>query len=97
MTDSALIPVAIESTKMLFGTEDALEGEMMLLEWLEEKVQYMLEQDFNALVNLLYRIDVYESKAKECFGKQNREIAKCLAGLIWERQLQKAKNRRGDR
>jgi hypothetical protein len=95
MADSELIPVAIESTKSLFGAEDALDGERVLLEWLAGKVQYMLEHDFTGLVNLLYRIDVFEGRAKECFGKQNREIAKCLSGLIWERQLQKAESRRG--
>lgn len=66
-------------------------GDILL--WLEEKVKYLLDHDFNALVNLLYRIDVYESKAKTCFGQPNAEIAKCLANLIWERQMQKYKNR----
>lgn len=61
--------------------------------WLEAKVKYLLDHDFNALVNILYRIDVYESKAKTCFGKPNTEIARCLANLIWERQMQKYKNR----
>lgn len=62
-------------------------------QWLEAKVKYLLDHDFNALVNLLYRIDVYESKAKTCFGQPNSEIAKCLADLIWERQMQKYKNK----
>lgn len=60
--------------------------------WLEQKVKYLLDHDFNALVNILYRIDVYESKAKQCFGQENSQIAKCLANLIWERQMQKFQN-----
>jgi hypothetical protein len=86
---------AIESTKAIFGEDIDLVAEDVLLAWLEQKLADMLDHDFNGLVNLLYRIDVYESKAKTCFGKQNREIAKCLAQLIWERQLQKARTRFG--
>jgi len=93
MSTSELIPIVISSTQALFGTEENLVGEHDALVWLEGKIAYMLNHDFNGLVNLLYRIDVYESKAKTCFGKQNEEIAKCLAGLIWERQLQKVESR----
>jgi hypothetical protein len=88
-----LIPHAIQSTKAIFNADAELVGEDVLLVWLEEKVANMLDHDFNGLVNLLYRIDVYESKAKTCFGKQNKDIARCLAQLIWERQLQKARTR----
>ena len=81
---------AIEHTLQLFGAEPEQMDVYSLKEWLEEKVFELLNHDFDKLVNLLYRIDVYESKAKECFGKQNREIAKCLSVLIWERQCEKA-------
>lgn len=60
---------------------------------LEAYVLDMLQHDFNALVNLLYRIDVPEKSSKACFGQDNHMIAKCLADLIWQRQLQKAKTR----
>lgn len=84
---------AIENSLQLFGSEEEIVDVSGILLWLEENVYSLLQNDFNRLINILYRIDVYESKAKECFGKQNREIAKCLAQLIWERQLQKAKTR----
>ncbi len=95
MDAADLIPLAINSTAKLFGEEQGIEGEAAMLSWLEQKLQHMLERDFNSLLNLLYRIDVSESKAKSCFGKANNEIAKCLAALVWERQLQKAKSRLG--
>lgn len=84
---------AIENSLQLFGSEEEIVDVSGILLWLEENVYSLLQNDFNRLINILYRIDVYESKAKECFGKQNREIAKCLAQLIWERQLLKAKTR----
>ena len=60
---------------------------------LEAYVLDLLQHDFNALVNLLYRIDVPEKTSKACFGQENHLIAKCLAELIWQRQLQKAQTR----
>jgi hypothetical protein len=55
--------------------------------WLSEQIMYLLNHDFNKLVNLLYRIDV--TRVPICFGKTNHEIADCLAELIWERQWKK--------
>lgn len=93
MEERDLIHHAIVSSSLLFGEEmQAMEREAFM-EWLRQKVQDLLDHDFNRLVSLLYRIDVYESKAKDCFGKSNKEIAACLAKLIWERELQKVKSR----
>lgn len=85
--------LAIKSALTLFGSEDIISGKENILDWLEEQVFVLLNSDFNKLVNILYRIDVYETRAKECFGKQNKEIARCLALLIWERQMEKVKTR----
>lgn len=94
MSDSdKLQQYAVDSTKQLFAVDDLPLDTRLILSWLEERVFELLNKDFNALVNLLYRIDVYESKAKQCFGKENREIAKCLAQLIWDRQMEKAKRK----
>ena len=86
---------AVDSTMQLFGSELAPMDSNAAREWLEERVFELLNHDFNKLVNILYRIDVYETKAKHCFGKQNKEIAKCLADLIWERQWEKAVRKHG--
>lgn len=82
--------LAIAGIHNLFGSEAVLTDTDYAMLWLEKKIEDMLKYDFNGLVNLLYRIDVYESKAKLCFGQPNQDIAKCLAALIWERQMQKA-------
>jgi hypothetical protein len=62
--------------------------------YLIEKVSYLLDNEYNVLVNTLYRIDVSESKLSELFsGKDKSNIPGTLADLIIERQLQKIKFR----
>lgn len=58
--------------------------------YLTEKLKDLLDNNFNLLVNTLYRIDVNEQKLNELFGSKNRgSIPSVLADLIIERQLQK--------
>ena len=58
--------------------------------YLTDKLKNMLDNNFNLLVNTLYRIDVNEEKLNELFGSKNRApIPPALADLIIERQLQK--------
>ncbi len=58
--------------------------------YLTEKLKDLLDNNFNLLVNTLYRIDVNEEKLNELFGSKNRvSIPSALAELIIERQLQK--------
>lgn len=90
---TAIEQYAIEQTGALFDNSSLPVSVAELKRWLSEQVMYLLNHDFNRLVNLLYRIDVYESKAKTCFGKANHEIADCLAELIWERQMEKARRK----
>lgn len=90
---TAIEQYAIEQTGALFDNEALPVSVAEAKRWLSEQVMYLLNHDFNRLVNLLYRIDVYESKAKMCFGKANNEIATCLAELIWERQMEKARRK----
>lgn len=62
--------------------------------YLTEKMQAMLDTDFNLLVNTLYRIDISEKKLSELFsGKDRNNIPEKLADLIIERQIQKIKFR----
>ena len=58
--------------------------------YLTGKLEDMLDNNYNLLVNTLYRIDVNEEKLNELFGSKNRAyIPSALADLIIERQLQK--------
>jgi len=58
--------------------------------FLTAKLRDLLDNNYNLLVNTLYRIDVNEEKLNELFGSKNRAyIPEALADLIIERQLQK--------
>jgi len=62
---------------------------------LAEKIDAMINDDFNRLISLLYRIDVSESKLKQRL-KENTNInaGLLIARLILERQWQKIETRR---
>ena len=54
----------------------------------------LLDHDFTALVNLLYRVDVSEEKLKLLLkDNPGTDAAEIISHLIVERQLQKIKNR----
>lgn len=62
--------------------------------YLTEKLAVLLDNKYDALINILYRIDVPEDKLSSLFAKQNRDyIPAALADLIIERSLQKVKFR----
>jgi len=85
----------ISSVFNRFGIElplspDDVENLKQLRDFLTEKLKDLLDNNFNLLVNTLYRIDVNEQKLNELFGSKNRTpIPSALAELIIERQLQK--------
>lgn len=61
-----------------------------LKKYLTEKIAGMMENNFDLLLNSLYRIDIDEDKVRELFSQGIREnIPQGLASLIIERQIQK--------
>ena len=59
--------------------------------WLTSEIALLMDQDFERLVDVLYRIDVSEGKSKLAFTAANP--ANELAKLIIERELQKVASR----
>lgn len=58
--------------------------------YLTEKMKNMLDNNYDLLINTLYRIDISEKKLSELFSSKNREaIPEKLADLIIERQIEK--------
>lgn len=58
-------------------------------------LQQLINNNFEQLVNLLYRLDVNEKKLKYILANANGEdAATIIANLIIERQLQKIESRR---
>uniref|UniRef100_A0A7V2ZLI2 Uncharacterized protein n=1 Tax=Ignavibacterium album TaxID=591197 RepID=A0A7V2ZLI2_9BACT len=63
--------------------------------YLIQRLTDMLDNNFNLLVNTLYRIDISEQKLAELFGNKNSEsIPEKLADMIIERQMQKIQFRK---
>lgn len=59
-------------------------------EQLTHLINELINDDFNALVQLLYRIDVSETKLKNLLNQQKDiDASSIIADLIIERQLQK--------
>jgi len=70
-------------------TMDALEA------ILAERIDVLINHDFNRLISLLYRIDVSESKLKQLLKENtNTNAGLLIARLILERQWQKIETRR---
>ena len=62
--------------------------------YLVDKLRNLLDNDYDKLINILYKIDVNESKLSELFSGKNRDdLPESLADLIIERSLQKVKFR----
>lgn len=63
--------------------------------YLTEKIKLLLEEKFDVLVNILYRIDINERKLNELFSGKNRDsIPASLAQMIIDRQIQKLHRRK---
>ena len=63
--------------------------------YLTEKLKYLLDEKFDILVNILYRIDINEKKLSGLFsGKDRNSIPTALADLIIDRQLEKIRLRK---
>ncbi|HEY5391795.1 MAG TPA: hypothetical protein VIJ57_06750 [Hanamia sp.] len=57
-------------------------------------INELIQKDFNALLQLLYRIDVDEKKIRLYLNQnKNLDSAELLTDMVIERQLQKIKSR----
>ncbi len=58
--------------------------------FLAEKINALIKDDFNLLIQILYRIDVNETRLKQVLkDNPNEDAGKIIAALLIERQLQK--------
>ena len=66
-----------------------------LVLYLAERINVLLKDDFSALVQLLYRMDISEAKLRYLLQTNTGEMAATImAKLMIERQLQKIETRR---
>ncbi len=61
-----------------------------ILQWLTDYIDYLVSKDFDALLLLLYRIDVSEEKVKTMLAEnKGQNSSGLIAQMIIERQKQK--------
>jgi hypothetical protein len=84
------------SDKIISGSALVQENQIETIrEQLIPLINELINTDFQALIQLLYRIDVNGKTVKDYLNKNtNKDAAPLIAGLIIERQLQKMKSRK---
>ncbi len=88
------IPDEIIAISHKLGSNSPGETRDRLIDLLNE----LINKDFEALIQLLYRVDVNEKKIRAYLSEKNHEdAAAVLADLIIERQLQKIESRKNYR
>ena len=64
-------------------------------EKLARHIDFLIQSDFNKLMSILYRVDVYESKLKKALAETNDEqlSGHIIARLLLEREAEKIRYR----
>ncbi len=69
-------------------------NETNFVEFLTEKINFLIVHDFNKLIYILYRADINELKLNKLLAENKKEDAgKIIAALFIQRQLEKIKSR----
>jgi hypothetical protein len=94
MIDETLLPSVTLSLQKYIEVNEGLPYEE-LKRILSEQIVFLLHNELEKLMGILYRIDVRERDVKAAFAQNNPKlIAPLLATSIIERELEKAKSRR---
>ncbi len=68
--------------------------ETNFVHFLTEKINFLIVNDFNKLIYILYRADINEQKLNKLLAENKKENAgKIIAALFIQRQIQKIKSR----
>jgi hypothetical protein len=88
---NSIIRLLVEPTDELNG----LDNLQTLKEWLMENISWLIDNDFERLLVILYRIDVSEMRLKRLIEQNEGEnAAEVIADLMIERETQKAESRK---
>ena len=93
---SKALLISQQLIQQYFGlpVEDSLREYEEVLSRLEKQVQYLLNDDFQTLLNALYRIDVDEQKFRMALEISDpNEVARNVGRLILDRIILKAETR----
>jgi len=69
-------------------------NESNFVDFLTEKINFLIVNDFNKLIYILYRADINEQKLNKLLAENKKEdVGKIIAALFIQRQLEKIKSR----
>ena len=69
-------------------------NENNFVDFLTERINFLIVNDFNKLIYILYRADINEKKLNKLLAENKKEDAgKIIAALFIQRQLEKIKSR----
>jgi hypothetical protein len=64
------------------------------VQYLTERINYLIVNDFNKLIYILYRADINEAKLNKLLAENKKKDAgKIIAALFIQRQLEKIKSK----
>ena len=61
---------------------------------LSDYINYLINNDFNKLLRILYKVDVHEGLLKMNLQQQKEDAGIVIAEMILEREMQKIKSRK---
>jgi hypothetical protein len=88
--NSEIIPQLSQSLEIQLPAKTSL-AELKLI--LSGHINYLIANDFNKLLSVLYKVDVSEKLLKRSLQEHTQDAATVIAEMIIERQLQKIKTR----
>ena len=87
---NAVVPLLMDTSEV-----EPFDHIAALRQWLIENIAWLVDNDFERLLTILYRIDVSEQKVKMMIEQNEGEnTSEILADLILERQAQKIESRK---
>lgn len=92
--DERITRIAEQNLTDLFGEEVAIVKVPAWLSWFEQRIAWMIENRFEKLMSILYRIDVDEEATQDALTeKLTADAAKRIASLLLEREREKVATR----
>ena len=99
MSEELLVNTSLDLIRKDFGLKESFTLKTVdyreeILKELEHIVQYLLDNDFEKLLNTMYRIDLPEIKVKKVLSTENPEnLSRVVSVMILDRELEKARTR----
>lgn len=63
---------------------------------IKKQINYLINNDFEKLIYILYRVDVDENKIKKAVSIRNEDAAEIIYDLLKEREMEKELNRKNN-